>query len=140
MDNRRDFIKKSMIGTAGISISGINLSSPKQYVKGNSQSSSSNQYTVLTTCPPFGGSQNVGDKLIEQRTKDLVSKEKGEVDFLTIFREDSLEPYIDQINASRAVLLPAFPVRDTPMYPGVYRLVNDLSKIKVPLIPIGANW
>src|SRR5690606_6937977 len=55
-------------------------------------------------------------------------------------REENLEPFLDQINSSRALLLPAFPIRDTPMYPGVYRLIDNLSKIKVPMIPIGANW
>ncbi|MFP4383954.1 MAG: polysaccharide pyruvyl transferase family protein [Spirochaetia bacterium] len=96
-------------------------------------------YTVLTTCPPYG-SRNVGDELIEIRTKEIINQEKGEDDFFTLFREEPLEPHLDTINRSRAVLMPAFPVRDTPMYPGTYRLTDDLSKIKVPLIPIGANW
>ncbi len=96
-------------------------------------------YTLLTTCPPYG-SQNVGDQLIERRTQDLIIRGKGPCEFLTLFREVSLEPYLEQINRSRAVLLPAFPIRDCPMYPGVYRLVEDLSRIRVPMIPIGANW
>ncbi len=96
-------------------------------------------YTVLTTCPSYG-SRNVGDKLIEQRVKDLVSREKGRVEFVTIFREEPLDAQLDQINESRAVLLPAFPIRDTPMYPATYRLVDDLTRIKPPLIPIGGNW
>ncbi len=145
MVKRRDFIKKSVSGMLGIAIGGMGLNSKShasimesnqhigETVKG------SERYTVLTTCPPYG-SQNVGDELIEQRTKELVSREKGAVDFLTIFREKDLGPYLDQINASRAVLMPAFPIRDTPMYPGVYQLVDDLSQIRVPMIPIGANW
>ncbi len=96
-------------------------------------------YTVITTCPPYG-SRNVGDKLIEQRLKELVTAEKGDADFLTVFREEPLDAYLEQINGSRAVLLAGFPVRDTPMYPGTYRLVEDLSRIRVPLIPVGANW
>jgi hypothetical protein len=96
-------------------------------------------YTVLTTCPPYG-SRNVGDELIEVRTKEIIRQEKGEDDFFTLFREEPLESHIDTINNSRAVLMPAFPVRDTPMYPGTFRLTQNLSEIKVPLIPIGANW
>ncbi|MFW6059511.1 MAG: hypothetical protein ACODAQ_04985 [Phycisphaeraceae bacterium] len=96
-------------------------------------------YTVLTTCPPYG-SRNVGDKLIEQRMKELVQREKGEAEFVTIFREEPLDDHLDRINASRAVLMPAFPVRDTPMHPGTYRLVEDLRRIEPPLIPIGGNW
>ena len=98
-------------------------------------------YTILTTTagPPHG-CMNVGDKLIEKRTKELVSAEKGVSDFLTFFRGEPLDPHLDAINATRAVLMPGFPVRDTPMYPGTYRLTDDLEQIRVPLIPIGANW
>jgi len=96
-------------------------------------------YTILTTCPPYG-SRNVGDELIERRTKDLIDLERGESEYLTIFREEPLDDRLDDINATRAVLMPAFPIRDTPMHPGTYRLTADLSRIKVPLIPVGANW
>ena len=96
-------------------------------------------YTILTTCPDYG-SQNVGDGLIEQATKRIVSRETGVHEFLTIFREECLEPRLAEINASRAILMPAFPIRDTPMYPGTYRLLDDLDRIHVPMIPIGANW
>ncbi|MCF7854001.1 MAG: polysaccharide pyruvyl transferase family protein, partial [Candidatus Pacebacteria bacterium] len=100
---------------------------------------SSLRYTILTTCPDYG-SRNVGDKLIEQRTKDLIQRERGPCKFETIFREEPLEERLDDINESQAILMPAFPIRDTPMYPGTYRLVEDLSRIRVPMIPIGANW
>ena len=96
-------------------------------------------YTLLTTCPPYG-SRNAGDALIEQRTKELVRREKGAVRFLTLFREEPLDDRLPQINASRALLMPGFPIRDTPMHPGTYRLVGDLDRIRVPLVPIGANW
>jgi hypothetical protein len=96
-------------------------------------------YTILTTCPDYG-SKNVGDKLIEVRTKEMIKKEKGDDDFFTIFREEPLGPHLNKINRSKAVLLPAFPVRDSPMYPKAYALTEDLSEIKVPLVPVGANW
>lgn len=98
------------------------------------------KYTVLTTFPANRSSANVGDQLIEVAVKRLLEREKGKVEFLTIFREDSLEEYLDEINTTAAILLPAFPIRDVPMYPGCYRLVDNLDRIKVPLIPIGANW
>ncbi|MGI6083755.1 MAG: polysaccharide pyruvyl transferase family protein [Limnochordia bacterium] len=96
-------------------------------------------YVLLTTYPA-GSSANVGDLLIEESVKALVREIKGEHDFLTVFREDPLDDLLDEINRSRAVLMPAFPIRDTPMYPRTYRLTDDLSKIRVPMIPIGANW
>src|SRR5690606_22838374 len=136
MKKRRQFIKNSILGTAAISMGDVSFNSfPHFHIAKHT----SFTYSLLTTCPPYG-SQNVGDKPIEQRTKELIQKEKGDVNILTIFREENLEPFLDQINSSRALLLPAFPIRDTPMYPGVYRLIDNLSKIKVPMIPIGANW
>lgn len=96
-------------------------------------------YTILTTCPPYG-SRNVGDELIERRTAELIRKERGSCDYQALFREEPLADHLDTINRSRAILMPGFPVRDTPMYPGTYRLVEDLSRIQVPMIPIGANW
>lgn len=97
-------------------------------------------YTVLTTYPGHRSSANVGDQLIEVAVKRLVEREKGPVRFLTIFREDPLEPRLAEVNASAAVLFPGFGIRDTPMYPGVYRLAEDLDRIAGPLIPIGASW
>lgn len=96
-------------------------------------------YTILTTCPDYG-SRNVGDRLIEIRLKRLLREIRGENEFFTIFREEPLDSHLGKINASRAVLMPAFPIRDTPMHPGTYRLVDDLARIRVPLVPVGANW
>ena len=96
-------------------------------------------YTVLTTSPPYG-SRNVGDELIELCTKAIITQEKGDEDFITIFREESLEDRLDEINRSKAILMPGFAIRDMPLYPNTYRLVDNLKRIKVPLVPIGANW
>jgi|GEM_PF-932543 len=96
-------------------------------------------YTVLTTCPDYG-SRNAGDRLIEVRLKDILEREKGDGDFVTIFREEPLDQRLDEINASRAVLLPGFAIRDLPIYPKAYRLADDLNRIRVPMIPVGANW
>ncbi len=96
-------------------------------------------YVVLTTFPAQS-SANVGDLLIERSIKSLIEAEKGESEFVTFFREEPLDDHLETINSARAVLMPAFPIRDTPMYPVTYQLVRDLSKIRVPLIPIGGNW
>ncbi len=108
-------------------------------IKGSFLYEGKTMFTVLTTYPE-NGSRNVGDQLIELRTKELVAQEKGDDEFFTLFREEALEPHLSTINDSRAVLMPAFPVRDTPMYPATFRLTEDITDIKVPLIPIGANW
>ena len=49
---------------------------------------------------------------------------------MTFFREDPLEEHMEAINACRALLMPAFSVRDTPMYPVTYHLVEDLRRRK----------
>lgn len=135
---RRDFIKNGLLGAAGITFGKVHpgIASPPAIRPSGVKKG---KYTVLTTCPPYG-SQNVGDKLIEERLKALVRHVKGPVDFITIFREEKLDDHLDEINQTRAILMPAFPIRDTPMYPGIYRLVDNLSEIKVPIIPVGANW
>lgn len=96
-------------------------------------------YTLLTSYPEKGCG-NTGDKLIEESVQRLLTEIKGDSDFLVLFRERELTDMLDQVNASKAVILPAFPIRDLPMHPGVYALTPDLSDIKVPLIPLGANW
>lgn len=96
-------------------------------------------YTILATCPPYG-SRNVGDQLIELRLRAILARQKHDDEAIIIFREEPLDPRLDEINASRAVLMPGFPIRDTPMYPLTYRLADDLDRIQVPLIPVGANW
>ena len=99
------------------------------------------RYTVLTTFPGERSSANVGDQLIEIAVKRLIEHELGAVEYLTIFREDPLDDVLDEVNATQAILLPGFGVRAAvPMHPGVYRLVENLDRLKVPMVPIGANW
>lgn len=96
-------------------------------------------YVLLTTFLPQGSS-NVGDQLIEYSVKNLIDTIKGKSEYVTIFREDPLDDQLEMINEARAIFMPGFPVRDTPMYPGTYQLVQDLGRLRVPLIPIGGNW
>lgn len=95
-------------------------------------------YTLLTTYPPRG-SRNVGDKLIEESIKQLINHVKGKTDFLVFFREDDLTDHLDEINKTKAILF-TLPIRDTPLWPKTLRLTNDLSNIKVPMIPIGSTY
>ncbi|WP_436934740.1 polysaccharide pyruvyl transferase family protein [Halovenus marina] len=96
-------------------------------------------YTIVSTFPA-DGSANVGDKLIEHAVERIVEAERGPTEFFTVFRENPLDDHLDRINDSDAVLLPAFAIRDLPLYPETYRLTENLSDITVPLIPIGSNY
>ena len=96
-------------------------------------------YVVLTTMPKRG-SGNVGDLLIERSLRELVTLETGEREFVTFFREEPLDVHLDVIAQAKAVLMPGFAIRDLPMVPGCYRLVDDWSHIRAPLVPVGANY
>ena len=88
----------------------------------------------------FEGTGHIGDKVIEERLKTLVNLEKGEQEYFVLFREMNLKKHLDKSNSSKAILLPAMAIRDNPIYPGTYRRVDDLSRIKVPIIPFGAQY
>ncbi|WP_437204020.1 polysaccharide pyruvyl transferase family protein [Planctomicrobium sp. SH664] len=99
----------------------------------------SRRYTVLTTFPA-DGCANVGDQLIEVSLRKLIEHECGPSEFLTFFREDPLDEHLDEVNATRGILLPGFAIRDTPVYPNCYRLIENLENLRVPILPCGANW
>lgn len=96
-------------------------------------------YTIVSTFPE-DGSANVGDKLIEHAVERIVEAERGPTEFFTVFRENPLDDHLDRINSSDAVLLPAFAIRDLPLYPETYRFAENLADITVPMIPVGANY
>lgn len=96
-------------------------------------------YTLISTFPENRASANVGDMLIRESEKTLIEYENGPVTFTTYFREEPLDDYLDVINSTDGILM-TFPIRDTPMYPGTFRLVRNLADIRVPIIPMPANW
>lgn len=95
-------------------------------------------YVILSTYPEHA-SGNVGDLLITECAKRILEHEKQATEFVTLFRETNLDSYLDIVNDCRAVIMPGFAIRRR-MYPRLYRLVDDLQRIKCPLIPMGANW
>ncbi|MUV85133.1 hypothetical protein GJ631_00690 [Natronomonas sp. CBA1123] len=95
-------------------------------------------YTILSTFPPHS-SGNVGDKLLEEQVQHLIQKERGVGDFNVVFREHDFSATLDQLNASDAIILPAFAIRE-PLYPQVYRLAENIDEIQPPIIPLASNW
>jgi len=93
-------------------------------------------YTLI-----YGAYKNMGDFLIYERTKDLLRKHKGMKDYLEIHaREESLDTYLDQVNATKAVIICGGPSIVWNMYPGKFQLSTNLADIKVPIIIMGAGW
>lgn len=94
-------------------------------------------YYIISTCNR-DESANSGDKLLEVSAKKLLKISKGDgVEFKILYREESLDPYIDDINNNaKAIILPGFAIRKNT-YPDIYHLAHKLSDIKRPIIPLG---
>ena len=95
-------------------------------------------YTILSTFPAHA-SGNVGDKLLEQQAQSLIEKETGVSEFNVAFRGRDFSATVDQLNASDAIILPAFAIRE-PIHPNTYALTENLDEIEPPIIPLAANW
>ncbi len=92
-------------------------------------------YTLL-----HGALKNVGDFLIYERAKALLQTIRPEHDFLELSRYEPLEPYIEQVNRTDAVILCGGPGYRENFYPGVFALTKDLSDLLPPIVPFGLGW
>lgn len=94
------------------------------------------QYVILT-----GSKNNAGDFLIKYRAKLLLSKLKPN---RTIVDMDGWKPFsseqLEEINQSRALLMTGGPAIQRHMGSRIYPMVEDLTKIKVPLILMGVGY
>ena len=94
-------------------------------------------YTILKTGRgPQSG--NVGDQLVLETAKDLITRETGIDSFLVYHRETDITSVLDKINDTKAVIMPAFEIRG-----GIkpyYMFCDDITDIEVPIIPMGAGW
>jgi polysaccharide pyruvyl transferase WcaK-like protein len=83
---------------------------------------------------------NVGDQLIVESAKNMIKSMKKDKEFIEFSRDEDLTEHLEKINKTRAIIMPHFGLRDPNMHPNTYRLVKDLSQIKIPLIPLGIGW
>tara|TARA_R110002073_G_scaffold56835_15_gene144548 strand:- start:14997 stop:16025 length:1029 start_codon:yes stop_codon:yes gene_type:complete len=86
-----------------------------------------------------GQIKNIGDFLITDRAKKLF-EEFVDKDIVVLDRTKKLDGHIDTINKARFVVLCGGPAYAPDIYKGIYPLVDDLSLIKVPIIPFGLGW
>lgn len=86
-----------------------------------------------------GQIKNIGDFLITDRAKKLF-EEFVDKDIVILDRTKKLDDHLDTINKSRFVVLCGGPAYAPDIYKGIYPLVDDLSKIEVPIIPFGLGW
>ncbi|WP_417437319.1 polysaccharide pyruvyl transferase family protein [Idiomarina abyssalis] len=93
-------------------------------------------YVILT-----GSKNNAGDFLIKFRAKELFEQLRPD---RSVIDMDAWKPFSDKdlelVNGAEALILMGGPALQKHMYPGIYPLVNDLDKIKVPITCMGIGW
>jgi hypothetical protein len=86
-----------------------------------------------------GQIKNIGDFLITERARLLFEKYVDN-EIVILDRTKNLEPNLELINSSRLLVLCGGPAYTADLYQGIYPLVDDITKIKVPIIPFGLGW
>lgn len=92
-------------------------------------------YVLLT-----GAKENVGDHLIVKRAKQLLKKHVPNIQFIELHRWEPLDQHLSEVNVSQGIILCRGPAYQPHFYPGIYPLVGELGKVKVPIIPFGLGW
>lgn len=94
------------------------------------------RYVILT-----GGKNNAGDFLIKHRAKSLFASLRPNREIIDY---DGWKPIDDEqlktINASKALILTGGPALQPQMYPRIYPLVDNLDRIKVPILTMAIGW
>ncbi|MFB6258209.1 MAG: polysaccharide pyruvyl transferase family protein [Flavobacteriales bacterium] len=94
------------------------------------------RYVLLT-----GSKNNAGDFLIASRAKELIQKGRPDREYIEYERWKPLSgEQLETINDSRALLLTGGPALQYDLYPGIYPLVEDISRIRVPIIMMGIGY
>ncbi|MGH8631592.1 MAG: polysaccharide pyruvyl transferase family protein, partial [Burkholderiales bacterium] len=93
-------------------------------------------YVVLT-----GSKSNAGDFLIKHRGIGLLRRLRRDRKVVDYNAWEPLdEPKLDVVNGAAALILLGGPALQADMYPAIYPLVEDLSRIRVPLLTMGIGW
>lgn len=86
-----------------------------------------------------GAKKNIGDFLITERARELFDYLLDDT-IVILDRFNNLDGDIDLINKARFLVLCGGPAYASNIYKGIYPLVDELTKIKVPIIPFGLGW
>lgn len=93
-------------------------------------------YVILT-----GSKNNAGDFLIKYRAKELFSELRPDREIIDI---DGWKSFDDEtlqlVNGAEALILMGGPALQKNMYPSIYPLVDDLSKITTKITLMGIGW
>lgn len=95
-----------------------------------------NFYVILT-----GSKNNAGDYLIKYRAKQLFYEIRPDRDIIDY---DAWKPLtlsqLNVVNNAKALILMGGPALQYKMRPNIYSLIDDLGKIKVPVVAMGIGW
>lgn len=86
-----------------------------------------------------GAKKNVGDFLITNRALALLNHIGPDFEYIVKPHWEFLDN-IDFVNKSEGIIILGGPGFQMNMFPGVYKLFSDLSKIKVPIYTLGTGW
>jgi hypothetical protein len=94
-------------------------------------------YYVLLT----GGKNNAGDFLIKFRAKELFAQLRPDREIVDFNAWEYLDDAkLKVVNQSQALILMGGPALQRHMYPGIYKLRENLGDITVPIIMMGIGW
>lgn len=83
-------------------------------------------------------STNVGDNLIFESCKNIIRKVNPKAEFLEFIHNHNFIENLDELNSFTALIIPHLAIRNE-MWPEIYRLVDDLKMIKIPIVSIGTG-
>jgi Polysaccharide pyruvyl transferase len=92
-------------------------------------------YVVLS-----GAKKNAGDYFITESAERLLAEYRPDRPLFRLPAWESLEPHVDRINSSAAVIVLGGPGLQRDMYPKVYKFIDDLRRIEVPMALMGSGW
>jgi hypothetical protein len=95
------------------------------------------KFLGLTTCPHHA-SGNVGDQLITEAAIKIIKYELGGAEFDIHFREEEFSSRLEYLNSHDAIILFGFSILESNTRPRHYRIAENLDKVDLPIIPIGA--
>ena len=84
-----------------------------------------------------GAIKNSGDFLIVERSINLLKKVYPNSTICIIKRNQSIQPYLQEINNASALIYAGGPNVCTHEYPGSTPLIKNLDEIKVPVLTLG---
>jgi hypothetical protein len=93
-------------------------------------------YVLLT-----GGKNNAGDFLIKHRAMKLLSRHRPDRSLLDL---NGWEPFsaetLERVNQAKALILAGGPALQKDMRERVYPMVDNLDRIKIPIVMMGVGW